>query len=290
MKRLFLGLGVISMAVLLNSCGDDTTGLAPDITFDDGTEITLGAGISSATITGEIVAEEKLDKVTVYRVTTASETQIGTYSSFNAGDITTTDDLTYTFRITVDNISEDISVKIEAVDKEGQTASKSISVKVNLAPALKAEFTAILLGAQTSTDPSCLDANTGLRYKIAEDQAKNNAASIDMLYYYGATNLATLAAPNDETVDGTGVGSFTWTSTWSTKNATKFGASSLDYSNVTAAEVNAISGLSASKVTSLDVGTTVAFETADGKKGVLQVTNLNTGASGTITIAVKIQE
>ena len=39
----------------------------------------------------------------------------------------------------------------------------------------------------------------------------------------------------------------------------------------------------------LTVGNTVAFETADGKKGIFKVSDLVTGSAGTITINVKIQ-
>lgn len=289
MKKLFLGIGLMGLAVLFYACGDETTGLAPEITFDDGTEITLGEGVTQKAITGKIVAEEKLDEVTVYRVTGTGETQIGNYTSFSAGAVTTTDDLNYNFRIEVADITEDISIKIEAVDKAAQTATKSLSIKVNPVPALKAEFTAVIMGAQSSTKGSCLDANAGTVYKISGDEAKTNAALIDMLYYYGSTNMATLAAPNDGTVDGTS-GDFTWTSSWSTKNATKFGESTLTYGSVTAAQVNAITGLTATKVSGLTVGKTIEFMLADGKKGVLSVTALTTGASGEITVAVKVQE
>jgi len=34
MNKLFYGLGVVSLALLINACGSDETGLAPEITFD----------------------------------------------------------------------------------------------------------------------------------------------------------------------------------------------------------------------------------------------------------------
>jgi hypothetical protein len=288
-RKLFYGLGIISLALILNSCGDETTtGAAPTITFDD-SQITLAEGVTTATLTGKIVAEEKLDQVTVFKVVGTSESQIGTYSSFKSGDVTTTDDLNYNFRIEVAGVTENISVKIVALDKASQSATKSIAVNITAVPALKTEFTAILMGAQSSTLGSCLDASTGTVYKISGDEAKTNASKVDILYYYGSANNATLAAPNDPTVDGTSA-DFTWTSTWSVKNATKFGTSNLDYSAVTAAQVNAITGLTATKLVDLTVGSVVAFLTADSKKGVLKVTALDTGAAGKITVSVKIQE
>ena len=152
-------------------------------------------------------------------------------------------------------------------------------------------FTAVLMGAQSSTTGSFLDANTGTVYVQAT--ANTNQSLIDVVYYYGNTNLATLCAPNDETVGGGGT-NFSLCEGWTTKNATTFGPSS-----VTSAEFDAmtddsvlseISGLSATKSTSLDVSNVIAFMTADGKKGLIKVSALEAVNTGTITINVIIQE
>jgi hypothetical protein len=114
---------------------------------------------------------------------------------------------------------------------------------------------------------------------------------VDIIYYYGSSNLATLAAPADPTLDGTATNGFDWTEGWSPKNETLFGSSSIDFDNVTNdLEISEITGLSSTKMTSLTVGNVVAFELADGKKGLIKVTDLNTGSDGTITIQVKVQQ
>lgn len=297
MKKINL-LFVVFIAVfgLFTACEPTENGSAPNITFDDGGEITLAEGVTTKALTGTIAATEKLDEVVVFRVVGSDETQIATYTSFTSGDITTTDDENYNFRITVSSITEETTIRIEATDKEDQVAKKNIVIKVTgtpAAPNLKAEFTAILLGAQQNAEPSCLDVNTGVRYSISDNNTANNSAVIDILYYYGTQNNATLAAPNDPSVNGTGTNSFNWTGEgtgWNVQNATKFAISSLDYSTVTKEQINDITGLSASLAKTLALGNVVAFQTSEGKKGLLKVTALVTGATGTITIAVKIQE
>jgi hypothetical protein len=285
--NLFL-LGLTAVGItFFTSCGEEEASAPPVITIDQASPVTASAG--SVTLTGEIDAEGKLDQVKLFIVTANAETQYGSaYTSFKSGDITTADDITYIFRFDVDGLTESCSVKIEATDKENQTSSKSVQVNVATGAAID-EFTAILMGAQGSTTGSTLDAHTGTVYKLADA----TAADIDILYYYGSTNKATLVAPNDATVNG-GSGDFSWTANWGTQNPTKFGMSSLSTSEFDAmdddTELAAISGLSASKVTDLGVNDVVDFITADGKKGALKVTALTAASDGTITINVKIQQ
>ena len=295
MKRLnlfLLGLTVVGV-IFFTSCGEETTSNPPVITIDQPDPLTAIAG--SVILTGEIVAEAKLDQVKLFIVTDNAETQYGSaYTSFSSGDITTSDNLNYIFRFDVDGLTESCAVKIEATDKENQTSSKSVDVTI--AGAEINTFTAVLMGAQNNANiGSALDADAGTVYKISGDEAKAAATLVDMLYYYGTVNLATFAAPNDETVNGNaGASGFSWTSTWSVQNATKLGISTMTVGQFDAIdddmELTAISGLTASKVTDLGVDDVVEFITAGGKKGALKVTALTATSSGTITINVKIQK
>jgi hypothetical protein len=81
-----------------------------------------------------------------------------------------------------------------------------------------------------------------------------------------------------------------WTNDWDPQNATLFGSTTLDFTSVNYNDLSAISGLSASKINDLAVDDVFAFETVDGKKGLVKVTNLTTGSNGAITINVKIQD
>ena len=181
-------------------------------------------------------------------------------------------------------------------DKNDLTASGSFTITVEQTGGPINSWTKTL-GSWSSNTGSSFASITGEVYQIAE--AKANSALIDFLYYYGANNMATLAAPDD--ADAANV--FTGTdglASWTTKNSTKFKATSM-----TTAEFDAIAddllivsnatGATASTEHPLEVGDVVAF-TTDGDKaggskmGLIKVAAIATGAGGTMDIVVKVQE
>ncbi|MFO7658441.1 MAG: hypothetical protein R6W78_15395 [Bacteroidales bacterium] len=288
-----IGLAAIGMAFFSSCTEEETSG--PSITIDNASPVAAIGG--SVTLTGEIIAEGKLKEVKLFVVTDNDEQQVGSaITSFSGGAITTDDNLTYTFRVTITGLTESCKIKIQATDKENLTSSKSIDVTVGAVSGEEINsFSAVLIGAQFNTQyGSALDADAGTVYKISGDAAKNAAASIDMLYYYGSTNKATFAAPNDESVNGVGTSSFDWTQGWSVNNATKFALSSMTSAEFDAidddTELTGISGLTASKVTDVSVNKVVEFITVGGKKGAFKVAALTATTNGTITINVKIQK
>jgi hypothetical protein len=287
MKKLqiVLGLGAICTLFLLNSCDPATENAAPVISYDQTGPIVLDAGEIATTLTGTIDAEAGLDEVRIYSIVETSEILLETITSFSSGIITTTDDINYSFRYDVTGVTTELSIKITAVDKDAQEVSESIVIQPT--EGTISSFTAILLGGQTNAEPSCLDANTGTRYSVNQSGA---ADVIDFVYYYGATNLATIAAPNDSSVNGEGVNALNWTNDWDPQNATLFGSTSLVFASVTYADLAGITGLADSKENELSIDDVIAFQTVDGKKGIAMVTDLTTGTSGSITINVKIQE
>jgi len=196
--------------------------------------------------------------------------------TFYATDFTTYKEFDYIFSVT---------------DKEGQ--SYSVTVKVTKKEEAQAsdatKYTAVLMGAQSNaTVGSFYDVENNIVYTLSD--ANSHQADVDFVYYYGSTNEATIAAPNDETVNG-GSGDFTWTQDWSVQNATSFYVlSGVDFDAIqTTTDVdNAIAGQSSplTKVTQLTVGSVIGFTTAAGTNGVFKVTALNAANDGTITIDV----
>ncbi len=188
-----------------------------------------------------------------------------------------------------------ITITCKVTDEEDLSETTSATINI-VEPAASGnpidEFTAVLMGAQSNaTEGSYMDASTGQVYTMSS--AAQNQALIDVVYYYGSTNFATLCAPNDATVGG-GSGNLTLCEGWTTKNATKFAVSSVtatEFDGMTDDEVIAtLANLSDTKVTSLDQNDVVAFETADGTKGLMKVTAVTTGTTGSITVNVKIQQ
>ena len=150
-----------------------------------------------------------------------------------------------------------------------------------------------ILGSFNSIVGSAFASSNGTVYTITD--AKTNCMLIDWLYYYGATNFGTIAAPND-VVAGTIFVGANGLSTWSHLNATVFKKvtdviSNWDgITNDSLVLIETQTGVTATSVTSLAVNDILAFITEPGKKGLLQVTTIDPGTAGTITYNVKVQK
>ena len=114
------------------------------------------------------------------------------------------------------------------------------------------------------------------------------------MYYYGVTNLATLASPNDATVtdifsSGNGPAS------WSVRNDTRFAKVSLlsgttwDAITTDAEILPLVAGISDTRVNLLTPGQIVAFKTVTGKQGLIKIESITGTGAGTITYSVKVQ-
>jgi hypothetical protein len=160
-------------------------------------------------------------------------------------------------------------------------------------------YTAILMGGQSNLNiGSFWSSVNNTVYKQAD--AKLNQNKVDLVYFYGTTNLATIAAP-DETVLGD-----VWTSgyfaDWTIRNATRFKKTTgVNWDAITTTSDDLINenatNLTLSMTNQLQVGDIIAFETAStsayaSKKGLFKVMEI-TGTTGTdraITIEVKIKK
>ena len=210
----------------------------------------------------------------------------------------------------IDNDTYQATVQLEAPQNEGAyvyefividnddlSASKSFTITVEQSGGAINSWTSTL-GAHQATEGSSFASITGEVYQMAD--AKTNSALIDFLYYYGASNLATIAAPDDATAATVFNNANTGLDTWSTNNSTKFKSTSL-----TAAEFDAIAddllivsnatGAADSYENQLEVGDVIAFvtdadKTGGSKMGLLKVVALTAGATETMQIAVKVQQ
>lgn len=271
-------------AFAFTSCSDDTTGTGPVITFlNNQTEVTLSAGQTSYTVAGTVTSDAGLKEVKFFKVMGDNETQDGqAVTSFS-------DKNNYQFQHEVTGITQEMKLKVTATDKDDITNSASFTIKIPAAPAIQT-WTGKTLGAQESSTGSFFASVDGTVMTL--NQATSNQAKADFAYYYGDVNLATLAAPDDASLNG-GTNNFTWCQSWTTKNQTRFDLTTLtaaEFDAATAATINALANPSSSKVTSLAQGKVIAFKTASGKKGLIKVASITTGASGAITLDVKVQQ
>lgn len=120
--------------------------------------------------------------------------------------------------------------------------------------------------------------------------AKANASSVDMAYYFGATNSATFSAPASNNAGTIYNAANNGLQTWTTRNATKFTGklSSFNFDGATVNDINTVvSTPQAEEVVQLAQNDMFGFQTVGNRKAVARVTALTTGATGNITIRVK---
>lgn len=180
-------------------------------------------------------------------------------------------------------------------DQNNRISTISFTITTTPAPPNITTYEDILLGAQNSSIGISFATGNGTVYNLAD--AKDNASEIDLMYFYGATNLAILAAPDDidaqmvydDPTNGLG--------TWDVLNNTRFKATTLSSGEfnmiTTLTQLIAIvvipSAPDQTKISSLAIGQVLAFETWDGKYGILRVDNLTGATDGSIEITVKVQ-
>lgn len=297
-KKLFIyAAAFIATATILSSCGDDTLTSPPEVAFVTGTDytsadatVTAGTQVKSA-ITATSTEGIKGFKITVkYNGQAASTTVLdsvvsGNPTVFNSGDMfaqsqTAVGDETWTFTVT---------------DKNGEATSVSYKLTTTAQGGTINEYSARLLGSYTNqTLGSFFSTSTGSVYLQAD--AKANQTAVDFVYFYGATNLATITAPDDADAATIFNGATNGLQTWTTKNATRFKTTNLAAGDFVAASTETAlingydnaAGTAGSKVNQLAKDQVFAFITNNGKKGLVHVANITTGANGSITINVKV--
>lgn len=212
-----------------------------------------------------------------------------------------------TFNFEINQSLEGVTFKLEfeVEDGEGRTAKDDVDVVVEDSKPITTHTQTLLGGQSNATEPSFYNAITDARYNYAS-MRDTNSANTDWCFFYGNTNLYTLAAIDDadantafsNVIGANALGS----ATIATRNPTRFNATTL-----TAAQFDAIgnerellaaasfetAGLS--KANQLAVGQVYAFKlaTARGARfGLVKIigTGGTEGSNRTITFQVKIQE
>lgn len=271
------------------SCGEDVDPIGPKITLSGITDIEINAGEELSLSFVVTAGDENLEDVVIKKdggiVYKASDSTAGVDKETMSVDFNyqLANEGTYVFDII-------------ASDKGG--LSDTISVNVTVGSSIS-EYTAKLLYAplENGTTACALATSTGSTYTQA--QAKENAASVDILYFYGGTSLASFGCPADALTTA-----YTDLDTWSVKNKTQFATSSVTFASLTTPEsleeafmdgtlaTNGTGTDASARIYDLEAGDVVAFKTAGGKYGVLTVVKVQgTFNNGDyIEINVKVQK
>ncbi len=178
-------------------------------------------------------------------------------------------------------------------DKDGKYAEISVTVTTTPSAGPINSWTQRILGAQSNITGSSFASVNGNVYTLAD--AKANAALIDWLYFYGATNLATLACPADPDAQTVFNNATNGIQTWTVKNLTLFKkvTDQIVWTDITDDSIiveQTASGVDQTKIPNLAQGDILAFISQSGKKGMIRVVAITTGSDGTMTIDVKVQQ
>jgi hypothetical protein len=278
---------ILASIAFISSCTKDTT--PPSMNFKGGT------GYTSADVT--IPAGTEL-KIGINAQSGSSKlTSFAIKSTFNnitdpLWDTTfSTDTFNRDFYITVPNVG-DTRLTFTVTDKDGQTDELAFVVTVTAVNDINT-YTEVLLGSyDNSSYGSSFASADGSVYMMAD--AKANAAKVDWLYYYGVTNLATLAAPDDASAATIFNGATNGLPTWTVRNPTRFSLVSggAVWDNIlTSADIAALAtNTTETKVNQLQVGDIVAFKTASNKLGLLKISDITGTSAGTIKYDAKVQK
>jgi hypothetical protein len=303
MKKLSYLLSLLMVAgFLITSCTKDETTepLSPNLAFlggeyepgkdrvDADISLTVGEefvfGISAST-----ASDQNLKRLLIQRKFENVSTITMLDSAFNLVSISF--DITTFAYPTVG--TEDFEITV--FDKNDKSTMISFTVTTEPAAPDITTYDDKILGAQASSTGSSFASVDGTVYTL--DQAKINSDKIDFLYFYGATNFATLAAPDDADAASVFTGP-NGLDSWTFKNATRFKTTTLSSTDFDAILSNSqlvpVATLptqpNLSKANDLAVGDVLAFKTADQKFGLIRIDAINgTNNAGTIQITVKVQ-
>ncbi|MFP4447661.1 MAG: hypothetical protein ACLFPH_02930, partial [Bacteroidales bacterium] len=109
----------------------------------------------------------------------------------------TSDIYKYKFAADTNEAGTTLDFSVYVTDKDDMEERYDFEIDVEALPEPVEEFSAKIMGAhENSEHGSFLDAHSGTVYSVTD--AMNNQEDIDMLYFYGSENEATIAAPDDE--------------------------------------------------------------------------------------------
>ncbi len=317
-RRAFYKMAMLAVASVgfLASCGEDPE--PPTATLPEATGTVIisfrnfpGNDPSVNAAPGDVVAVSVLmekaangtrpQKLRIYETNALNTrgTQVkveGQGNSEGTIDLRNVDSQTKTIDYTVPATATGTTYLYFEVDEsEGKFSRKVLKINIGGAGTV-ASFTGITLGAQSNDAPSRMSSATGYVYLACEVEA--NIGFIDLTYAstgtttnYLASNPARFLAPISLQTTTRDCGAEGVINTNGGK-ATYFAAAPASVNFATADDA-ALEGLAVTssnpQFIAVQNGGVYAFRNSAGKKGLVKVNALTPGASGTISIDVKVQ-
>ncbi len=286
---------MVSCLLFMASCTDDEEGdVKPTINFKGGagyvsqdvtldTEENFTIGITAASNSSSGANLSLLELTRVYNNTTWFSWDTAINVSYYSIDIT----------MTSLNVEGTEKIYLKVTDKDGQSNEISLNITTESTAGPITAFDQKILGSYQSTTGSSFASADGAIYSLAE--AKANQSKVDWMYFYGASDLATLAAPDDTHAALVFNNATNGLQTWTTKNATRFRKVStvIDWNSITDDTIimtEAATEPDQTRIATLAKDDVLLFKTVTGKYGMIKVNNIAVGADGTIDISVKVQQ
>jgi hypothetical protein len=293
MKKLVRSVLMLSMAsiAILSSCSkEDDNASVTDVKVtlvpSPTTPIEIGKTVTiTVTATGNV--DNKLKKISVIRSdgkTVLSQSLTGT---------------TFTFPI-IDTVGSLESYQYTAAveGEKGSPASAACTVLTRAAyGSISSTPIAIDLNGQTqdSTDNYFMRLTPNYTpYDRGRQTFTANKANIDMCFYYGTANAATLASPDDATFMQTVYSYIDWTGAKKTKFA-KTALTAAQFNDIKddltdSAIVNLATGITTwgAYVNKLAMDDVLIYQTAEGKKGLVLVAALSGSQASNAHISVQV--
>ncbi|GAB1418512.1 hypothetical protein MASR2M12_12770 [Bacteroidales bacterium] len=278
---LILFLAILGMAATMTSCQKDDVILdpKPTINFKGGgnytsSDVTINEGESFAvgiTAAANVETSAKLKSFSIVFTSNNVPTTLIDEQIEKAQETNYSKD----FQITLTGIGEGI-LKAKITDDKGEYAEVSFKVTVKQAGVEVKKKTNVEFGSYNDAIGSFYGTTNETVYTIA--QAFQNQALVDIIFFKGATNANTLAAPDD--ADANSINDYNLVN-WTKKNKTRF-----ILTTMTAAEFDAIGTIyqfpefvaanATTKVNNLAAGNVVYFKTEAGKHGYAKIVDLYT--------------
>ncbi|MDG5799046.1 hypothetical protein QA597_01560 [Marinilabiliaceae bacterium ANBcel2] len=270
---------ILISGVIFTSCDDEDDQII--ITFESAPETAeVGTEIE---FSYSVISDRRLDEINFFKEgNIMSEMTID-----DLGDNYYNGHFSYT--PTVEDAGKNILFSIEVFDRRDNREIRTFRIEVEEMPSDIETYSAKLLGSHKNTDyGSSYNSSDNLVYILSD--ARENSELIDFIYFYGASNLATLASPDDSDA-----ASVLTMSDWETRNSTTLALTEITKEQFNSMEddrliTEAAEDASGTKANELSEGDVVFFETAAGVKGVVLVKGISEGDDGYMEIKVKIQK
>jgi hypothetical protein len=196
----------------------------------------------------------------------------------------------YEISFTAANIPGDEELEFQIIDENSR--SSAVALTITTVPDI-ASYQMKILGSWDNPLGSSFASIDGTVY--TQQQAFENQAMVDFLYWWGASTSATIGAPDDANANLVFTNPVNGLPQWTTKNATRFSTTTLtsnDFDLIATSDeiMNFIGTPTETRIPSLSVDDVIGFETVSGRAGLIRVVDIVTGSDGQITIDVKVEE